>query len=108
MRTPVPGSTTTVAALNPRLIAAVHPRSSSLISAAAGELGRRAEDLREDDADGVMEQVRDALAVLGELFLEDGPINDIQHSDKAAQLCNTAGWAMQHAAAHITAALAAE
>lgn len=103
---------TTVAALNPRLITAVHPGSSALLAAAAGELARRAGEMWEEDVTYAMERVRDALATLGELFAEDGAMNDMQDTggrgqDDAAANCRKAGWSMREAARELAGALAA-
>ena len=79
-------STTTVAALSPRLLTAVHPSSSGLLAAAADELARRTGEMWEDDVTFVMERGRGA--------------------DAAAASCHKAGWSMREAAREIAAALA--
>jgi hypothetical protein len=109
----VPGtSATRTAAINPRLIAAVHSSSSGLLSAAATELAARAGDMWEDDVTFAMERVRDALETLGELFRKDGAMNDAQYiggqgEDDAAAKCNDAGWSMRAATRELGEALAA-
>ena len=103
-------ATTSVAALNPRLITAVHPSSSALLAAAAAELAARAGEMWEDDVTFAMERVRDALDTLGELFAEDGAMNDRQYrgrgEDDAAASCHKAGWSMREAARELGEALA--
>jgi hypothetical protein len=108
----MPQPATAVAALSPRLVTAVHPSSSGLLAAAAGELARRTGEMREDDVTFVMERVRDALETLGELFGEQGAMHDMQYhggrgADDAAASCHKAGWSMREAAREIAAALAA-
>jgi hypothetical protein len=103
---------TSVAALNPRLITAVHPSSSGLLAAAATELAARAGEMWEEDVTFAMERVRDALETLWELFREDGAMNDAQGTggrggDDAAANCHKAGWSMREAAREIGDALAA-
>ena len=105
---------TSVKAINPRLIAAVHPDSPALLAAAATELAVRAGDemLWEDDVTAAMEHVRDALETLSALFRKDGPLNDAQYlggpgEDDAAGKCNDAGWTMRAAAREFGEALAA-
>lgn len=103
---------TSVKAINPRLIAAVHHDSPALLAAAAAELAWRAGDMREEDVTAAMEHVRDALETLGELFRKDGAMNDNQYlggqgDDDAAGKCNDAGWTMRTAAREIGEALAA-
>ena len=104
----MPGtSATRVAAISPRLITAVHPCSSALLAAAATELAARTGDMWEDDLTFAMERVREALETLGELFAEDGAMNDMQETDAAAGNCHKAAWSMRDAAREISAALAA-
>jgi hypothetical protein len=103
---------TSVAALNPRLITAVHPSASGLLAAAATELAGRTGEMWEEDVTFAMERVRDALETLGELFRENGAMNDMQEiggrgADAAAANCHKAGWSMRDAAREIDAALAA-
>lgn len=104
--------TTTVAALNPRLITAVHPDSSAMLAAAADTLASRADEMWEEDVTAAMERVRDALETLGELFCEDGAMHEAQYiggrgEDDAAANCHKAGWSMREAACEIAEALAA-
>ena len=109
----MPGeSRTSVAALNPRLITAVHPGSSGLLAAAAAGLARRAGQMWEDDVTFAMERVREVLEALGGLFGEDGAMHEMQLTggrgeDDAAAQCRKAGWSMREAAREIAAALAA-
>lgn len=103
---------TSVAALNPRLIAIVHPSCSGLITAAVGELATRVDDMWEEDVTFAMERVREALEVLGGLFCEDGAMHEAQFTgvrreDDAAKSCHEAGWEMRAAARSIADALAA-
>lgn len=103
---------TTVAALSPRLITAVHPSSSALLTAAAAELAARTGGMWEEDVTAAMESVRDALETLGDLFCDDGAMNDAQYlggqgDDDAAADCRKAGWSMRGAAREIAEALAA-
>lgn len=103
----MPGtSSTRVAALSPRLITAVHPASSDLLAAAATELAARTGDMWEDDITFAMDRVRDALETLGELFAEDGAMNDMQETDAAGDICHKAGWSMRQAARELGEALA--
>lgn len=111
----MPGSSTRVGALSPRLIAAVHPSSCDLLAASATELARRAGDMWEDDVTYAMTRVRDALEALGELFREgeNGFMHEAQHTDDsaacddAAAASHKAGWEMRDAARHIDEALSA-
>lgn len=109
----MPGSSaTSVAALNPRLITAVHPESCSLLAAAAAELAGRAGEMWEDDVTFAMERVREALETLGGLFGEDGAMHERQYhggrgEDAAAESCRKAGWSMREAARELAGALAA-
>jgi hypothetical protein len=103
---------TSVAALNPRLVTAVHPSSSGLLAAAATELAARTGDMWEDDVTFAMERVREALKTLGGLFREDGAMHEMQHhggrgEDDAAASCHKAGWSMLEAARELGEALAA-
>lgn len=105
-------SRTSVAALNPRLITAVHPDSPAMLAAAAATLASRAGEMWEDDVTFAMERVRGALATLGELFAEDGAMNEAQYhggrgEDDAAASCRKAGWSMRDAARELGDALAA-
>src|SRR6266581_137826 len=105
-------ATTSVAALNPRLITAVHPDPAALIAAAAAELGRRAGDMREEEVTAAMGSARDALDTLGGLFREDGAMHEMQYTggrgaDDAAASCRKAGWSMLGAARELGEALAA-
>jgi hypothetical protein len=109
----MPGaSKTSVAALNPRLITAVHPDSSALLAAAADALAARAGKMWEEDVTVAMERVAAALETLGELFREDGAMNEMQCTggrgeDDAAASCHKAGWSMREAARELAGALAA-
>jgi hypothetical protein len=103
----MPGaSITSVAALNPRLITAVHPSSSGLLAAAATELAGRADEMWYDDVTFAMERVREALETLGGLFADGGAMNDMQETDGTADTCHKAGWSMRQAARELGEALA--
>ena len=108
----MPRSTTAVAPLSSRLATAVHPSSSGLLAAAAGELVRRTGEMGEGDVTVVMERVRDAPETLGGLFREHGAIYDTQYrgsrsADAAATRWHKAGWSMRDAAHDLADALAA-
>lgn len=111
----MPGtSTTAVAALAPRLIAAVHPDPAAMLKASAATLATRADGMWEDDADDAMRLAAAALETLGELFRKGGDLYRAQlatgteeEGEESAKFCHSAGWDMRAAARDLRAALAA-
>lgn len=112
----MPGeTTTTVAALSPRLITAVHPDAPALLAASAAAAAARADDMTEDEVASAMRLTAAALETLGELFREDGSLYEAQlallgtteEGEESAKHCNSAGWDMRRAARSLTEALAA-
>lgn len=108
-------STTTVAAISPRLIAAVHSDAPGLLAASATATADRADDMGDDEVVQAMRLVAAALETLGDLFLEDGSLYEAQLADlgtteegeASAKHCHSAGWDMRAASRSLAAALAA-